>query len=209
VPGALNVGLVHTSAEGRAGHDPYAPCTLGQLYDLGYDYWALGHVHAREVHARGAFVVFPGNLQGRSPREPGPKGATVVTVEGGRVAAIDHRAVDVVRFGRITVEVTYAASLDDIVDLSTMELGRSIPDDDRVHVVRLVLTGAPGIGVLLEHAPERSLSRLRAAATKVAGGRIWIAEAWAEGAEPPTSFRVGLRGCADALLSCPLPAAPA
>jgi DNA repair protein SbcD/Mre11 len=209
VPGALNVGLVHTSAEGRAGHDPYAPCTLRQLYDLGYDYWALGHVHAREVHARHAYVVFPGNLQGRSRREPGPRGATVVTVENGRVAAVEHRAVDVVRFGRVTVDVTDATSLDDIAALAKAELGRSIPDDERVHVVRLVLTGTPGIGALLEHTPDRALLRLRAAVTAAEGGRIWLEEAWAEGDQPPMSFRVGLTGCGDALLSCPLPAAPA
>jgi DNA repair protein SbcD/Mre11 len=226
VRGALNVGLLHTSAEGRAGHDPYAPCTLRQLYDSGYDYWALGHVHAREVHTRGAVVVFPGNLQGRSPREPGPKGATVVTVEDGRVKALEHRAVDVVRFGRVGVSVTDAASLDDIVELATAELGRSIPDDDRVHVVRLVLDGTPGIGALLDHSPERALSRLRGAAARVADGRIWIEEAWAEGTEPPMRFRVGpctaspeflpgspygtsARECADELLSFPPHVAPA
>ena len=27
------------------GHDTYAPCSLKDLQDKGYDYWALGHIH--------------------------------------------------------------------------------------------------------------------------------------------------------------------
>src|SRR5262245_22532176 len=48
----LNVGLLHTCADGREGHERYAPCSVETLRNKGYDYWALGHVHAREVLAR-------------------------------------------------------------------------------------------------------------------------------------------------------------
>ena len=64
VPGVLNVGVLHTSATGREGHTNYAPCTPEQLRAHGYDYWALGHIHQREVLATDPWIVFPGNLQG-------------------------------------------------------------------------------------------------------------------------------------------------
>jgi DNA repair exonuclease SbcCD nuclease subunit len=48
-PGKFNIGLLHTSLNGREGHDTYAPCSLDDLKSKGYDYWALGHVHEREV----------------------------------------------------------------------------------------------------------------------------------------------------------------
>src|SRR6056297_3358890 len=51
VPGLVNVGLMHTSLGGAAGHDDYAPCSVAELAAHGYDYWALGHVHARTVHS--------------------------------------------------------------------------------------------------------------------------------------------------------------
>jgi len=51
VPGLFNVGLLHTSATGREGHEPYAPCTLDDLRVKQYDYWALGHVHKRKSSA--------------------------------------------------------------------------------------------------------------------------------------------------------------
>ena len=90
VPGCFNIGLLHTSADGREGHEPYAPCTVPSLVARGYDYWALGHVHRREVLHRDPWIVFPGNLQGRHVRETGAKGATLVTVEDRRVVSVDH-----------------------------------------------------------------------------------------------------------------------
>ena len=71
VRGMFNIGLLHTSADGRPGHDPYAPCSLDKLRAKGYDYWALGHVHAREVLCDDPWVVFSGNTQGRHIRELG------------------------------------------------------------------------------------------------------------------------------------------
>ncbi|MBM4361351.1 MAG: DNA repair exonuclease, partial [Deltaproteobacteria bacterium] len=108
LPGWLNVGLLHTSAEGRAGHADYAPCSRRSLRAHGYDYWALGHVHQREVVSVDPHVVFPGNLQGRGSREPGPRGATVVRIRSGRVRAVEARAVDAVRFETVQVDVRSA-----------------------------------------------------------------------------------------------------
>ena len=46
VPGWFNVGVLHTACAGSEGeHARYAPCTVEQLVNHGYDYWALGHVH--------------------------------------------------------------------------------------------------------------------------------------------------------------------
>ncbi|MEZ6149369.1 MAG: hypothetical protein R3C09_04535 [Pirellulaceae bacterium] len=50
----------------------------------GYDYWALGHIHKREVLCQEPFVAFSGNIQGRHIRESGPKGCYVVTVHDDR-----------------------------------------------------------------------------------------------------------------------------
>ncbi|MEN9581183.1 MAG: hypothetical protein RJA70_4192, partial [Pseudomonadota bacterium] len=65
LPGCLNIGLLHTCVTGRAGHEPYAPCGLEGLLAKNYDYWALGHIHEREILHEDPWVVFPGNLQGR------------------------------------------------------------------------------------------------------------------------------------------------
>jgi len=99
----FNVGLLHTSAEGYAAHDRYAPCDLPRLKAHGYDYWALGHVHERQELCADPWIVFPGNLQGRHIGETGPKGASLVTVTGHRVTLVEHRVLDVLRWAHIQV----------------------------------------------------------------------------------------------------------
>lgn len=76
--GYFNIGMLHTSANGREGHEPYAPCTVQGLAAKGYDYWALGHVHKREVLSEDPWIVFSGNIQGRHIREQGAKGCSLV-----------------------------------------------------------------------------------------------------------------------------------
>ena len=88
--GLFNIGLLHTALTGRKGHEPYAPCTLDGLRSKGYQYWALGHVHAREEVSREPWIIFPEHMQGRHIRETGPKGCTVVTVDEGRVLEVAH-----------------------------------------------------------------------------------------------------------------------
>ena len=73
-PHLFNIGLLHTCLDGKPGHEPYAPCTVDGLRSKGYQYWALGHVHNREVVSQDPWIVFPGNIQGRHARETGSQG---------------------------------------------------------------------------------------------------------------------------------------
>lgn len=84
-PLATNIALMHSSLAGAAGHDPYAPCTVAALKAAGFDYWALGHIHKRQVHSEAPWVVMPGMPQGRDIGEAGPKSATLLTIEGGAI----------------------------------------------------------------------------------------------------------------------------
>jgi DNA repair exonuclease SbcCD nuclease subunit len=102
--GWFNIGVLHTSLTGREPHAPYAPCSIDDLRSRGYDYWALGHVHDFEVVHHDPLIVFPGNLQGRSIREQGAKGAVLVSVEDGRIT---HERVitDGARFAQLAVDL--------------------------------------------------------------------------------------------------------
>jgi|JI10StandDraft_1071094.scaffolds.fasta_scaffold04267_16 exonuclease SbcD len=142
VKGRFNIGILHTACGGRPGHANYAPCSVEQLVNKGYDYWALGHVHAREVLHANPHVVFPGNLQGRHVRETGPKGATLVTVANGSVSAIEACDLDVIRWHAESIDVSEASELRDIPQLihaRITEVRQSAPD--RSIAIRLQLTG--------------------------------------------------------------------
>ncbi len=76
-----HVALLHTQVRGSRSaeeHEPYAPSELEHLRRSGYAYWALGHVHLRQCLSEDPPVHYPGNLQGRNPRETGAKGGLLV-----------------------------------------------------------------------------------------------------------------------------------
>ncbi|MGU3538563.1 metallophosphoesterase family protein [Methylobacterium sp. A54F] len=106
VPGWFNIGVLHTSCTGHAAHATYAPCTVADLAGRGYEYWALGHVHDYAELSRDPWILFPGNLQGRSIREFGAKGAVAVSVADGRVAGVERLIVDHARFHLVPVDLS-------------------------------------------------------------------------------------------------------
>jgi len=180
-PDLFNIGLLHTALEGRAGHAPYAPCRLSDLVARGYDYWALGHVHARDVVHREPWVVFPGNLQGRHSGECGPKGASLVEVEAGRVASVEHRPLDVVRWARIAVDLEGVDSIDSALERSVTGLHEAaLAAEGRILAARLELSGRCGVHEALLGDPERWLAELQAHGAEVAtevGVEVWIEQA--------------------------------
>ncbi|MGC0415503.1 metallophosphoesterase family protein [Embleya sp. AB8] len=172
--GMFNVGLLHTALTGRDGHDNYAPCSVGDLVSRGYDYWALGHVHAREVvHEAEPWIVFPGNIQGRHARETGPKGATLITVdEPGRVA-IEHRDLDVVRWARLDVDASTATDVDDVLDLVRRRIAEARASaGDRLLAGRVRITGAGDVHEALWRDERRFVFETRALAAEFSG--VWL-----------------------------------
>jgi DNA repair exonuclease SbcCD nuclease subunit len=143
VPNRFNIGVLHTACEGVEGpHASYAPCSLEQLVNHGYDYWALGHVHTRAVLNEHPFVVYPGNLQGRNPRETGPKGATLVQVTDGVVVSCEPYVLDEVRWASEAVDVSAATTRAEVIQLvraALVPLGELC--GDRPLALRLTLRG--------------------------------------------------------------------
>lgn len=115
-----HVAVLHANVGGNPGHDPYAPCSYEDLGGAGVDYWALGHIHRRDVRRLedGGWAAYCGNLQGRSfkPAECEPKGALVVPVEQGRIGEPRFEPCDKVRFVREEIAVKPGDSILDVQD---------------------------------------------------------------------------------------------
>lgn len=125
-PHFFNIGMLHTCADGREGHEPYGPCALGDLLAKNYDYWALGHVHKREVLHKDPWILFPGNIQGRHVRETGPKGCTLVTVEDGKILSAEHKDLDVLRWSLCEVNVSDANTGENVIDRILVSLKQEL-----------------------------------------------------------------------------------
>ena len=68
-------GLMHAQEKSAtASQNVYAPFTVDELQNLNYDYFALGHIHARNNLSSTPWIVYPGNIQGRHINEMGAKG---------------------------------------------------------------------------------------------------------------------------------------
>ncbi|GAB5430804.1 MAG: exonuclease SbcCD subunit D [Epibacterium sp.] len=143
VAGAVNIAMLHSSLAGAAGHDVYAPCSVSDLAAMGFDYWALGHIHKRQIHAEAPWVVMPGIPQGRDIGEAGPKSATLLTIEQGQIA-LSEVPTSVVEFVETELDVTGAANDEALrvtlkAHLSALSAALVAPTG----VVRLTIKGAP------------------------------------------------------------------
>jgi len=146
------VGLLHTqveSARAADAHERYAPSTPADYERLGYAYWALGHVHLRQQAVPGQPIWYAGNLQGRNPRETGPKGGLVVEAQAGVDATPSF-----VPFAPVVWERLENA---DLVDLATREaLARTFAA--QIHEVQG--TAGADVAVRIELRGETPLARV-------------------------------------------------
>ena len=172
----FNIGVLHTGLGGLGGHANYAPCSLDDLVNKGYDYWALGHVHHAQILHERPYVIFPGNLQGRHIREIGPKGACLVTVEDGEVTDAQLFPGDVVRWAQLSVPVDDCAGVTDAVDCvrAAVESAVARDADGRLLACRIELTGQTDIHGHLLASTEDILAEARGAALGLGEEKVWI-----------------------------------
>jgi len=176
VPGLFNIGLLHTGLGGMGGHLNYAPCSMDDLVNKGYDYWALAHVHQGAVLHRQPYVVFCGNLQGRHIRETGPKGASLVSVRNGEVEDITSIHADVVRWAHVPVSAGDSNHTSDVFDRIRDAIVGAVKNDadGRLLACRIELTGKSTLHGQLLSSVEQITAEARAAALSLGEEAAWI-----------------------------------
>ena len=74
------IGMYH----GEIGSERYAPFTVQEMKQKGYDYWALGHIHVATTLSENPPIIYPGAPQGHTQKENDTPGVLLVTLgEGG------------------------------------------------------------------------------------------------------------------------------
>lgn len=187
--GLCNIGLLHTALDGRQGHAPYAPCSPDQLRAKGYDYWALGHVHQREIIGSEPWIVFPGNLQGRHIKETGPKGCMVLEIDDVTVLKVEERILDSVRWETCDVNLTDASHMDDILDAASRQM-RSLRDGagGRVLATRVRLLGSTRTHAAICSEEQRIIEELRASSLEAGELYLERVEFLTHGLSDPETF---------------------
>ena len=173
--GMFNIGLLHTSLNGRQGHADYAPCSVDDLRSKGYQYWALGHVHQFEIVSQDPWIVFSGCVQGRHVREVGPKGCAVVTVEDGAVTLVEHRELDVMQWAQCTLDLTGVGDMEGLLE-STREalIATRSRAEGRPLALRLRFEGVTSLANELAARPIRLEHQVRALAAEIGDEELWV-----------------------------------
>jgi exonuclease SbcD len=130
-------------------------------------------VHAHEIVSRDPFIVYPGNLQGRSVRECGEKGAVFVDVSGGRVEAVRRIATDRARWAEVVVDAAGyedEASLMRAVEQAVRPHAKAA--EGRMLAVRVSLAGATPLHARLIADPD--LRDKTEGAAQRCGDEVWL-----------------------------------
>ena len=175
VAGYLNIGLLHTALDGTRGdHAPYAPCSVAQLQRLGYDYWALGHIHQQQIVEQNPWIVYSGNIQGRSVRETGAKGAMRVSVADGRITSVTPVILDAARWANDRLDISHCLSEADIhAAMAGHFTGVHAQAENRPVALRLTLHGTNALHPRLMARQQEMLDEARARALHV-GADFWV-----------------------------------
>lgn len=121
------IGIVHGALR-KGQSDNYAPFTKDELLDKGYDYWALGHIHERQILNENPFIIYSGNPQGRSIKESGPKGFYLVE-KNGISTDVNFLPSNVIEWNKIEIDGRSLASMSDVereIELSLNELSKTV-----------------------------------------------------------------------------------
>ena len=155
ISGDSIVGVLHTNVGGITAHGNYAPSSVTDLENSPVHYWALGHIHDRQVNKTSkGWWAYPGNLQGRSTKatECGAKGVLLVGIgSDGQFEQPQFRACDEVRFERCMVDISDVTDDATVADLVLGALVAVVDAaDGNPALVRLELTGATAVATTLD-----------------------------------------------------------
>ena len=171
--GAFNIGLLHTSLAGSEGHDLYAPCSIKDLQESGFQYWALGHIHKRSIVEGACAIVMPGMPQGRGINEAGAKSVSLVTVNHDRSVEIAEHVTSIAQFERLTINVSGLVEWPELVQFIGAALQQNAGTVTAEHgVFRVLLTGQTALAWRIRRDADLLMEELQAKAISI--GQTWI-----------------------------------
>lgn len=114
----FSIGLLHTNVDGHPAHDNYAPVSRAELIHQGFDYWALGHIHQKNIlHHGEPVILYPGNIQGLNIKETNERGCYFVAVQDQKVAELTFCITDCLRWYHEKVNLSECEQVQELLDL--------------------------------------------------------------------------------------------
>ena len=142
-PGDLAIGLMHCAVGDDPDQNAYAPCSVSDLRRPGVAYWALGHVHRRQVVLeQDPLAIYAGCPQGLRWSQTGAKGVYLVEIDPAGRPRASFRPTDHVRLEVLEVDIAPIDSATQLIDeIAAALLAVAGPADGRPLICRVVLRG--------------------------------------------------------------------
>ena len=142
------------------------------MISLGYDYWALGHIHKRSVANENPHIVMPGIPQGRDIGESGPKSATFVEVSNGK-ANVEEFATAKAEFDYVSAEATGISNWDKLLGVLVEALSEAKQKASAPNLVaRVAVKGKSPLHWRIRHSKDILFEHLEDEVSAIGG--VWI-----------------------------------
>ncbi len=135
----FHIGLLHCDLNADKS-SRYAPCSITELKELNYDYFALGHIHLPS--SDNSNILYSGTIQGRNIKETGEHGIRYIEVNSKTVVKNEFIPTDVLRFENLSIDITESKDTVSAAELITDKIRLFISNFDKVkYLLRINLTG--------------------------------------------------------------------
>jgi DNA repair exonuclease SbcCD nuclease subunit len=171
----FNIGVLHSNLGDISEHANYAPCSLQTLKNKGYQYWALGHVHTRQILCTDPYIVYPGNIQGRHGKEQGEKSCELVTVSDTGTISIERTFTSVVPWVEVEIDASTCHTSDEVYETLRTRLESLVTESkERVTAVRLLINGSTPAHMELNRDPDQVRNEAISLANECGNGLMWV-----------------------------------
>ncbi len=142
-PSPFSVAILHGTTGPAGPHEIYAPFKLKDVQHLGFTYWALGHIHKRQIiNTYDPAVIYPGNPQGRDFGETGAKGCYLVEIDTNSKVNLKFLPVELIRFEEVEIDLTDEDKIDKLPDKIENSKNNIKDYNENVsYILRVNLTG--------------------------------------------------------------------
>lgn len=156
----FHIGMLHGNLSGREEHDPYAPFSIQDLLEKEFHYWALGHIHKREILHHSPPIVYPGNIQGRHKKEQGDKGCYLVELLEDGTPELKYIETSVIHWQELEIPINGLQTVDQLME-ETKQALEAIRLEEKGKLLRLTFTGTGDLhGFLQDESHQEELQLL-------------------------------------------------